>query len=241
MNKLSLPIGILGGTFDPIHNGHIQVANIILQQLHFAAIHLIPCFQPPHRALPIATAAQRLTMLKLAVGNRHAPAAVGNRHACSEDACFKNVSALVVDDCEIQRQGISYAIDTLIDLRQRLPLTPLCFIIGMDAFAALNTWHKWQELIKYCHFVVVNRSSFNEQLNAVMSEFLQSAKTDNVQDLFTKLNGKIYFVSIKPINISATNIRQQIKQHQTPTGLSPAVYEYIKKEKLYLSSSPLHP
>ncbi|OGT06369.1 MAG: nicotinate (nicotinamide) nucleotide adenylyltransferase [Gammaproteobacteria bacterium GWF2_41_13] len=143
------PIGILGGTFDPIHQGHLQIALIALQQLHLQKIHFIPCFQPPHRNQPIASPNDRLAMVKLAIGNN---------------------TAFNADDREIKRGNISYTIDTLKSLRQDYPDTPLCLIIGTDAFQELQQWHHWKELIDYAHLVVMYRQTDQPQQSNALIE-----------------------------------------------------------------------
>ena len=124
------PIGILGGTFDPIHFGHLRSGLEVYESLEFEHIRLIPCGVPPHRELPIASNEQRLAMMRLAVEDN---------------------TKLIVDQRELQREGPSYTVDTLLELRQEFPDTPLCLIIGSDAFLGLDSWHQWKKIPQLAH------------------------------------------------------------------------------------------
>ena len=126
-------IGILGGTFDPIHYGHLTPAREAMQALGLEHIRLMPNHIPPHRPQPVASSEQRLAMVTL---------------AASEFGGFQ------VDDRELRRQSPSFTFDTLRQLRHELPDTPICFLIGMDSLLSLPTWHRWQELTDYAHLVV---------------------------------------------------------------------------------------
>lgn len=211
------PIGILGGTFDPIHQGHLQIALIALQQLHLQKIHFIPCFQPPHRNQPIASPNDRLAMVKLAIGNN---------------------TAFNADDREIKRGNISYTIDTLKSLRQDYPDTPLCLIIGTDAFQKLQQWHHWKELIDYAHLVVMHRQT-DQPKQADIFTWAQSHATEDISDLSHYRKGVIYFLMITPILISATKIRNKIKtrSQNLKNELPKKVLDYIKTHHLYSANS----
>ena len=125
MHHLQSAIGILGGTFDPIHFGHLRTALELHQALDLKEVRLIPCYQPVHRKSPIATPEQRLAMVKRAI---------------------EFEPALQVDDCEIRRKGPSYTIDTLTFLHEQFPNTPLCLIMGIDAITKFPSWHRWEDL-----------------------------------------------------------------------------------------------
>ena len=125
---MTQPVGILGGTFDPVHNGHLHLATTFLETLNMAELCFVPLNTPPHRTPPLASAEQRLEMLELAVENQ---------------------AGLKIDDCEIRRGGISYSIDTLKHLRKILNETPICLLMGIENFNTLNHWHQWQSLLDY--------------------------------------------------------------------------------------------
>src|SRR5476651_2279340 len=139
MYDLQQAIGILGGTFDPIHFGHLRMALELYQALDLAEVRLIPCYQPVHRKQPVATPEQRLAMVHKAIDRE---------------------PALQVDACEIERQGPSYTIDTLITLHERLPNTPLCIFMGIDALLNFPSWHKWEAILQLAHLVVAHRPHY---------------------------------------------------------------------------------
>ena len=129
-------IGIFGGTFDPIHYGHLRPASEIRRTLNLDALYLVPAANPPHRPSPVATPAQRLTMLELAL---------------------TEFPELQVDDRELQRGGISYTVDTLRSYRSQYPQAALALLVGTDAFDGIETWHQWQQLPELAHIVVMQR------------------------------------------------------------------------------------
>ncbi len=211
---LNKPIGIFGGTFDPVHKGHIDIANHILYQFNLARIEWIPCNQPAHRKEPDASATDRLHMLKLATDDNE---------------------RFYVNDCEIKRGGVSYMIDTLKALRATQPKTPFCLILGADAFSKLNLWHQWESLLEYTHIIVINRANYILENIVWLKSLCDTHKTSHINDLHNTLTGKIYFETINPIAVSATHIRKQLANNQKPSGvLQKLVYNYIKKKGLYL-------
>ena len=139
MTYFTQPIGILGGTFDPVHYGHLQIARSVAEAFQLAEVRLLPCYQPAHRELPIATPEERLAMLRCAV---------------------KNEPLLTVDDSEIQRQGISYMADTLEILHEQLPYTPLYLILGSDAFLGLPTWYHSEKILQLAHLIIIPRAGY---------------------------------------------------------------------------------
>ena len=148
---MSKPIGILGGTFDPIHLGHLALASEVYHQFDLQELRFIPCYQSPFKAKPIATGEQRLRMIKLAI---------------------KNHPEFAIDDRELQRKGISYMVDTLKSLRQELSDTPLYLIMSMDAFAQFNSWHKWQKIIQLTNLIVANRPGSRTIINNKLKNLL---------------------------------------------------------------------
>jgi len=187
---MSKAIGILGGTFDPIHLGHLHLASEIYKQTKVKQIRFIPCCQSPFKERPMATDAQRLTMLKLAT---------------------KNHPEFIIDDRELQRQGISYTIDTLKSLHQEFSNTPLYLIMSMDAFSKFKLWRNWQEISQLAHLVIADR--------------LGSKKITNKN---------VSFINIDPLPISATKIRALIKNGKDASAMLPkTVWDFIKKNKIY--------
>lgn len=209
----NLPIGILGGTFDPIHLGHTRLTKKILTLIPLQSILLIPCHQSPLKNKPIASAEDRLNMVKIAI---------------------KNNANLLTDDCEIKRGGLSYTIDTLKTLKLAYPENPLVFIVGIDAFNRLNEWEDRYEILKLAHLVVVNRPGFLPTTNLKVIELLEKYQTKDARSLQKQNAGLIYLIDIEPLPISATQIRDLIKNNQSASNLvAKEVWKYICKNKLY--------
>ncbi|GIC77818.1 nicotinate-nucleotide adenylyltransferase [Moritella sp. F3] len=209
----SRAIGILGGTFDPIHNGHLRPCLDLLQQLNLAEVRLMPNHIPPHREAPGSSSAHRLAMAQLAVAQ------------CDE---------LSVDTRELNRTTPSYTIDTLIELAAENPRTPVCFLIGLDSLNSLHTWHRWQELLSYCHLVVSYRPNYKLTLAPEVQRIFEQVQTTNVEDLQQQKQGRILLWPSTQLEISATRIRQLIAQQQNPQYLLPDnVLSYIHKHNLY--------
>jgi nicotinate-nucleotide adenylyltransferase len=220
MNRV---LGILGGTFDPIHFGHLELAREVRSVLGLAAVRLVPAGDPPHRAAPVATAAHRLAMVQLAV---------------------EGYSGLEVDDREIERAGRSYTVLTLEELRREDPERPLALIVGADAFAGLPTWHRWTELFSLAHLVVVARPGFelDDALPAELAGEWAHRRVPDPASLAATRAGTIYVQPITPHAISASAIRAALaagnsaRAHaQVATLLPPAVLAYIDRNQLYRS------
>ncbi|MEI7796897.1 MAG: nicotinate-nucleotide adenylyltransferase [Methylococcaceae bacterium] len=203
-------IGILGGTFDPIHYGHLRSALELKELFELEHVRLIPCAQPVHRDSPTATAAQRLEMLQIATENQ---------------------TDLIVDAQELQRAGGSYTFDTLTALRHDYPKTSLLLFIGSDAFNNFTTWFRWRELFDLAHVVVITRP--NAALNP-LDDFLKIRLTDDRPILKRELAGRLFFQEITQLAISATAIRALIVTQQNPRFLLPdAVLDYLSHHQLY--------
>ena len=213
MNKL---IGILGGTFNPIHYGHLRMAQELADILSFEEVRFIPAANPPHKPAPEVSPAQRAAMVELAISN---------------NPLFK------LDTCELERTGASFTIDTLISLREELGAkVSLCLILGSDAFVKLNTWHRWQELLNYCHIVLVQRPNPTVQpkLPEELTALLHDHYTESSEDLKTKTAGYIHMQKITPLDISSTKIRDALKTGRSQRYLMPYnIIEYISTHKLY--------
>jgi nicotinate-nucleotide adenylyltransferase len=208
-------IGILGGTFDPIHLGHIQLAKYTLTHCFLKEIIIAPNYTPPHRKKPVANPKQRLKMIRLALEN------------------YPNFTA---DDREIRRQGKSFMIDTLKSLRKDFPNTSLCLILGFDTFANLPSWHEWKDLLKYANFIVINRPDVATKITSPVKKLLKTAEITDPKELSENLNGKIYQLQMPPIPISAAKIRKQLKHGEKPKDLLPEkVYKYIRENNIYVA------
>ena len=184
--------------------------------LNLAEIRFIPSANPPHKTTPTVSAQQRAKMVQLAVA--------GN-------PLFK------LDTRELNRDGVSYTIDTLISLQEELGGgVALCLIMGSDAFTKLNTWHRWQALLDYCHIILVQRptNTVQPKLTDELSDLLHNHYTENISDLSAESAGYIHMQAITPLDISSTNIREQLKAGLSPRYLMPDnVLEYINNDGLY--------
>jgi len=209
-------IGIFGGTFDPVHFGHIKPALDVKQSLGLEELRFIPCSIPAHRAAPIATVEQRLAMLS---------AAIDEYEHC------------VIDKRELNRQGISYMVDTLQSLQHDLTGKSLCLIIGMDAFLGLSQWYQWQQIFELANCVVTYRPGFElnlKQLPVDLMNVVKQRQVDSVKAFVEKEKGTIFFLSVAQLNISATDIRKRVKQAESiEEFVPPAVNNVIQQQKIY--------
>lgn len=213
MHQTHKAIGILGGTFDPIHNGHLRMALELYEALDLAKVHLIPLFQPVHRKQPVASPHQRLEMVECAVATE---------------------PALFADPREIKRANPSYTVDTLEELRSEMPTTPLCLLIGIDAFLGFPSWHRWQEILDLAHIVVAHRPQYHLPSTGMIAELIEARLQQEVAYIHENLAGGILLRPITPLEISATDIRKQIAMGRNPRYLLPnRVYDYIKQHGTY--------
>ncbi|MEQ1560817.1 MAG: nicotinate-nucleotide adenylyltransferase [Methyloglobulus sp.] len=203
-------IGIFGGTFDPIHYGHLRSALEVKHIFGLTEVRLIPSYQPPHRDKPHGSVGNRLHMLRLAIEGQNG---------------FK------IDTREIDRQGVSFMVDTLASLRQEFPSQSLLLFIGGDAFNKLTTWHQWQRLFDLSHVVVMTRPG---SPIGQLDDYLVAKQVSDRQELSQNLVGKLYFQPITQLAISATAIRTMFAEQFSPRFLLPdAVIAYIRQHKLY--------
>jgi len=209
-------IGLLGGTFDPIHFGHLGMAQELAQALALDTVKFIPAAVPPLKSQPSASAADRCAMVQLAIANN---------------------PDFQLDDRELKRTGPSYTLDTLRSLRSELSeQDSLVLFIGSDAFKQLNRWHQWQEIIQLCHIALVARpdSEVSTGLNPELVTFLQDHYTENAMDLQSESAGLITMQAITPLAISSSAIREQLKNRQSARYLTPdCVLDYIAQHGLY--------
>ena len=209
-------VGLLGGTFNPIHFGHLRMAQELAEALNLAEIRFIPAANPPHKDEVNVSAKHRAAMVNIAI---------------QSNPLFS------LDESELKREGASYTLDTLISLRESLGgETALCLIMGSDAFVKLNTWHRWHKLLDYAHIVLVQRPSTQpqEKLPAELETVLQDHYTEQHLDLSKENAGFIIMQTISAQEISATQIRNLLKNGQSVRYLLPnEVIEYIQQHQLY--------
>lgn len=207
-------VGLLGGTFDPVHFGHLRSAVEVCEQLQLDELRLIPSARPPHRGMPGATATQRLRMVELALGQG---------------------GGLQVDDRELQRERPSYTVETLESLRQELGSDVALFmVLGWDAFCGLPSWHRWESLLELANLVVLQRPDYDLEVPEVLKDLLAARSADQPE----RSHGQIICLSQTPLAISATHIRTLVGSGASPRFLLPdAVLDYIENEGLYRPST----
>lgn len=206
-------IAIFGGTFDPVHNGHVQSAEELKQRLVLDELRLLPCHLPAHRKLPGCSSQQRLAMVKLAVA----------------------ATDLSVDGRELQWDGTSYSVETLEHLRRELgEQVSLIWLMGSDAFAKVDSWYRWRELLTLAHIVVMARPDEPLPGNGAVAELLTQHRAPSAAVLKQQPAGFIWLENLTPYPVSATAIRRSIANKETVTGDVPAaVLNYIETHQLY--------
>lgn len=221
MREIDPPLAILGGTFDPVHYGHLRLARDVRAALELPEVRLVPAGSPPHREPPRASARDRVTMLELAV---------------------REFPGLVVDTREIARGGVSYTVDTLAELRADAPRRPVVLLVGADAFRGLDTWHLWKRLFELAHVVVVPRPgvAVDAGLPEALAREWQARASADPRVLRSRPAGAIYVQPVTAQPISSTAIRAALarRDKDAVAGLLPvAVLAYIESNGLY---SPTH-
>jgi nicotinate-nucleotide adenylyltransferase len=208
------PLGIFGGTFDPIHYGHLRTAFELLQVLHLAEVRFVPAGQPPHRDAPRCDARRRFAMVQAAVADQ---------------------PGFAVDDRELRRDEPSWSVTTLRELRAEEPARPLCLILGMDAFLGLAQWREWLELPRLAHLVVAHRPGASAPREGALGELLAERGTARVEDLHEAPAGRVLVHAVTPLEISSTALRELMRRGEDPRYLLPdAVRAYIRDTGCYL-------
>jgi len=203
----------MGGTFDPVHYGHLRSATELKRRLGFDEVRLLPCGEPPHRQQPQAEAQHRWKMLLLAL---------------------QEFPELMADDREVQRPGPSYSVETLESLRRELGAScTLCLVIGMDAFLGLSKWHRWRELTQLAHLVVIARPGYRLPESGPEVELIRDC-SEAARDWVAQPAGAVIIEELQPHDISATGIRGLLAGSHFPAGSMPqAVLDYIDEHALY--------
>ena len=209
------PVGVFGGTFNPIHYGHLRSALELVDSLQWERLHLMPCAVPPHRGLPACSAEHRAAMVELAVAGEP-------RLSC--------------DRRELEREGPSYTIDSLAQLRAEIgPERGLCLVMGGDAVLNIRSWHRWEALLDYCHIVVIARPGWELPASGAEYEWLQAHRLAAAEELACAPAGGIWLQNLRPLSISSTEIRELLTAGRSARYLLPEpVLDYIERYKLYL-------
>lgn len=207
------PIGVFGGTFDPIHYGHLRTAFEILTALRLPEVRFLPCGSPPHREPTKASAQHRLAMVQAAVSGQ---------------------PGFIVDDRELHREGPSYSVDTLLDLRAEYPHRALCLIVGMDAFLGLPKWYRWRQILQLAHVVVAHRPGWRAPDTGPLGELVADRGTVRVTDLHEARAGRIFIHEVTQLEIASTALRDLIERGADPRFLIPdSVREIIQSSGCY--------
>ncbi|MDR9468428.1 nicotinate-nucleotide adenylyltransferase [Marinospirillum sp.] len=207
-----------GGTFDPIHNGHLRSALELTQVLPVMKVHLIPCQLPPHRGQPGASPQDRLAMLRLAVDPE---------------------PLLQADDRELQRPGPSWSIDTLAELRKEYgPEQPMAMVLGWDAFLGLPTWSRKERLLEMAHLIVIARPGQEQPASQELLDLLSRNEVRAGEALNRQPAGRILRLALpSAMQVSATYIRRLLAQQTSVRYLLPdAVIDYLLSQGLYCPS-----
>jgi len=212
MMIVNKPICILGGTFDPVHNWHIHISLEVVKLFDLEKIHVVPCKLPVHKHSQ-ATTEQRLEMLKLSIADH---------------------PQLIIDTREIDRKTPSYMVPTLESYRIEYPDNPLCLIVGLDSFLALDTWHEWEKILELSHLLVAPRIGYELPKTGIIAKLFEQRSSSSVGKLKEDTNGRIMMLDIPPTDLSSTAIRNKIAKNEDVTGSLPkSVNEYIVNSGLY--------
>lgn len=211
------PLGIFGGTFDPIHVGHLRTGFELMCAVGLGELRWIPVGNPGHRDPPLAPAAMRLAMVRAAIAGQ---------------------TGFVLDDREIRRGGVSYSIDTLCELRAENPGRSISLLLGMDAFASFLSWHRWREILDVAHVVVAHRPGWQAPDSGVLAKLLIERAVDDVAALHRRPSGYLHVRRVTPLEISSTDLRELLVAGGDPRFLVPeAVRTIILESECYARSA----
>ena len=210
-------IGVFGGTFDPIHVGHLRTAHECRIRLGLAEVRFIPNSVPPHREPALASAATRLQMVEAAVAG---------------------IDGFTVDSRELDRDGPSYTIDTLRELRRDFPDATLCLILGLDAFLTLPSWREWRSLFDLAHLIIARRPGGQIALEQELRETVGQRVVQSVDALRARGSGCLLAIEVTQLDISSTALRASIAAGVSPAYLVPdAVWEVMRETGIYSEGS----
>ena len=211
---LSPLVGVFGGTFNPVHYGHLRSALELVERLQLEQLRLMPSASPPHRDAPECSAERRAAMVELAVTGE---------------------PRLVCDAREMQRPGKSYTIDSLIELRGELGAQQgLCMVLGCDAVQDIATWHRWQELLDWAHIVIITRPGWQLPRAGELAQWLKTHQLESPELLRQRPCGGIVIEELRPLAISSTEIRDLLASGRSARYLMPqSVVDYIQAHTLY--------
>ena len=210
----NMSVALFGGTFNPIHFGHLNLASHLVDYLQLETLRLIPCASPPHRETPDVSAEQRMAMVQLAAAEQ---------------------PAIIADDLELKRPTTSYSIDTIEQVRKDIGAqTPLFFCLGTDALLSIDSWHRWNELLQNCHLVVCSRPNYQLPGDGALANWIKQHLCENLSKIKKHPHGYIHPCKIPLLDISSTAIRDSIKCGKNIDQMTTeSVVNYIKQHSLY--------
>ena len=208
---MSSALVLFGGLFDPVHKGHVSAAQFALEFLSLQRLKMIPCHLPNHKAVPNTQVEHRLAMLELAVAS---------------------YPLLEVDPIELQRDQVSYTVDTLTELNARHGM--LVFVLGVDSFNSLPEWHDWQKILDLSHLLVLSRHGATLSSETLSAVNIKRRLVDTSEQMLASPNGKIIFCENFNYNMSSSEIRGKImKGNDVSAELDVETIKYIKDNSLY--------
>ena len=210
-----MALAYFGGCFDPFHNGHLNIAQDLVNHLDLKNLNILPTGQPPHKEKFSISHEHRLNMIKIGI---------------EED-----LHHISIEDCEIRSIGTSYSVKTFKYLREKFgPEVSIILCIGEDALESINTWYNWRELLNYCHLAVVSREGFKPNRGEEITDWLKENRCENMTSLKKRAFGNIYFCRLSQLKISSSEIRKNIKLDRKFDGLVPSkIRHYINEHQLY--------
>ncbi len=211
-----MSVGLFGGTFDPVHNGHLKIAYEMLRLLNLSELRFIPCAFPSHRSLPSVSASDRAAMLELAI---------------------EAEPRFVCDRREISRIGPTFTIDTLAEIREETgSSSSLIFLVGSDAIHSIDTWKQWELLLTYAHLFIVNRPGVPLKFPSHIWKWIKMHRVVDLNCLNLTSNGHIFVTSANAIEISATEVRHMLCRRLSNVNqvLPHSVLDFVKQNDLYL-------
>jgi len=213
-NAREAPLAVFGGTFNPVHYGHLRSALELVERLGLAELRLMPSARPPHREEPGCSAQHRLAMVELAVAGE---------------------PRLTCDGRELERSGKSFTIDSLIELREEAGESRgLCMVIGCDALLGIPTWRRWRELLDWAHIIVIARPGWTLPETGEVAQWLEEHRLADSAELGSRPSGGICVEKLRPLDISSTEIRDILSTGRSPRYLMPQpVIDYMEQHALY--------
>lgn len=208
------PLAVFGGTFNPVHNGHLRSALELVERLQLDGLGLMPCANPYHRDDPGCDALHRAAMVEAAVAGE---------------------PRLYCDRRELRRAGPTYTYDSLLELRAEAgEQRPLALVMGCDALLGLDRWHRWQHLLELAHVVVITRPGWELPESGAVAQWLRQHESSLDNSLARAPAGSVLLCALRPLPISSTDIRQQLADGRSARYLTPEpVLDYIHEHGLY--------